>query len=282
MGTRARAGVVLRKRKASVGVRPAAGRAGAARLSPMLAPMLATVGRDVPTGPGWVFEHKYDGVRAIALVDGDAVALISRNGIDKAPQFPEVARALRALGHESGRSLVLDGEIVAMGADGPLRFQALQGRIHTSESGRAEREAERAPAVFIAFDYLMDGDEPLLTQPWRARRTRLERLVADKPTPGIQLSSVFAGDPARLLDVARREGWEGLVAKRDDAPYVPGERTRTWLKLKAERRQEFVIGGWSEPRNSREHLGARATAWCTRATSAPASRARRCARSTSA
>jgi bifunctional non-homologous end joining protein LigD len=225
-----------------------------------LSPMLATIGTDVPAGAGWVFEPKYDGIRILAFVAGSGakgnVALLSRNGLDKTKQFPEVVDALRSLHKRVKRAFVLDGEIVAMEGDAPLRFQELQGRMHTSDSEAIESHRNNSPTALFAFDLLIDGKKPLTAEPWHERRKRLAALFhSPAPIAALRLSDV-GDDGAKMLRDARRRGWEGIIAKQRDAPYQVGRRSNAWLKLKIERRQEFVVGGWTEPRNSREYLGA--------------------------
>jgi bifunctional non-homologous end joining protein LigD len=221
-----------------------------------LAPMLASVGAAVPTGDDWVFEPKYDGIRILASAIKDGVALITRNGLDKARQFPEIVDAVQALRQRVKRPFVIDGEIVAIRADEPARFQELQGRMHVTNTTAIETHRGDAPAALVVFDMLLDGKTSLLTESWRVRRKHLAALLRP-PTrfDALRLSEV-GDDGASMLEQARRHGWEGIMAKRADEPYTPGERTRSWLKLKIEQRQEFVVGGWTEPRNSREHFGA--------------------------
>jgi bifunctional non-homologous end joining protein LigD len=221
-----------------------------------IAPQLATVGRELPIGDDWVFEPKYDGIRILAFADRGGVSLISRNGIDKAKQFPEVVEAVQALRARVKRALVLDGEIVATRAGGPARFQRLQGRMHVTDATAIAAHRRSTPAAMIAFDLLLEGKASLVHEPWRVRRERLEALLEHRgPTKAVRLGDV-SDDGSAMLRAARRRGWEGVIAKRRDAPYAVGRRTRDWLKLKIERRQEFVVGGWTEPRKSREHVGA--------------------------
>ncbi|HET7459374.1 MAG TPA: DNA ligase D [Gemmatimonadaceae bacterium] len=219
--------------------------------------MYATVGTTVPDGGTWAFEPKYDGIRVLAFATARRSALVTRNGKDKALQFPEIVRALSALATSRGHPVVLDGEIVALdGPNGrPARFQQLQSRMHVKDTAIIERHEKSAPVAFIAFDLLRDGDRTLLKEPWRERRLQLESLLTRTADPIRLGDSTFArGDD--LLAQARREGWEGIIAKRADATYRPGARSGDWLKLKIEFRQEFVVGGFTEPRNTREHLGA--------------------------
>ena len=215
---------------------------------PPLAPMLATAGGPPPAGRDWVLEPKYDGVRALALADARGAALVSRNGNDKTAQFPDVAAALARVAARAGRMLVLDGEIVALEVGQPARFQQLQGRIHGRHRGGAPA------AGFVAFDLLHDGDESLLALPWTERRARLEKLLA-RPPAGVLLAETLRGSLETATARARRSGWEGLIAKRADAPYDPGRRSPAWRKIKVEHQQEFVVGGWTAPRNSRQHIG---------------------------
>jgi bifunctional non-homologous end joining protein LigD len=223
-----------------------------------IAPMLASVGDDLPRGEGWVFEPKYDGIRVLAFAESDGVALISRNGIDKAHSFPEITEALTALRKSAKRPFVIDGEIVVMRGDSPMRFQELQSRMHVNDRASIASHREETPAALMVFDLLLDGKKTLVTQPWRERRARLTSLLEhiDEEHAGTLRLSDVAEDGAALLDEAREHAWEGVIAKRADAPYEIGRRSRSWLKLKIEQRQEFIVGGWTEPRKAREFLGA--------------------------
>lgn len=233
---------------------------GLPRGAELFQPMLASPGKDVPGGDEWVFEPKYDGIRIIALMTGDAVALLTRNGHDKCRQFPEITSALRELARKLRRNLVLDGEIVAIDARGEVgRFQDLQSRMHLLDAGVVESLRSEAPAAYVAFDILVDGSELLLEEGWDARRKHLERVMRAAPAAVkrvVRLSDFAVGSPDEMLREAKAHAWEGIMAKRRDCPYEPGRRVRHWRKLKLENQQEFVIGGWTEPRNSRTHFGA--------------------------
>jgi bifunctional non-homologous end joining protein LigD len=220
-----------------------------------LEPMYASVGSEIP-GEGWTFEPKYDGIRVLAYATATDVKLVTRNGKDKAEQFPEIVAALKKLATQTRRSLVLDGEIVALIDGEPARFQELQGRMHVKESHLIARRSSAAPAALILFDILMDGDDVLIREPWSERRARLLKRVSKRVSARLRVTESIEGDGKKMLAKARRQGWEGIIAKRINSRYEPGNRSRNWLKLKIEFRQEFVVGGYTEPRNSREHIGA--------------------------
>ncbi|HEY7877341.1 MAG TPA: non-homologous end-joining DNA ligase, partial [Gemmatimonadaceae bacterium] len=221
-----------------------------------LSPMLAKVGTAVPPGDGWTFEPKYDGIRVLAFVTTTGVRLITRNGADKSVQFPEVAREVVRLAKRVRRPLVLDGEIVALVHGAPGRFQGLQSRMHVQDAAAIERLAKEAPAAYMVFDLLVDGDDVIVDEPWTARRKRLDTRLGDRASDHVRLGESMPGGAAAMLHRARTAGWEGIMAKRMDAPYVPAQRSSAWLKLKLEFRQEFVVGGYTEPRKSRKYLGA--------------------------
>ncbi|NUQ20306.1 MAG: DNA ligase D [Gemmatimonadaceae bacterium] len=221
-----------------------------------LVPMKASIGTEIPSGEGWTFEPKYDGIRVIAYATADAATVVTRNGNDKSEQFPEVIAALMTLARKARRSLVLDGEIVALQGGEVARFQDLQSRMHTTNSAFIETSTIAAPAALVAFDLLMDGDEVLMREPWTVRRERLEQRLRNRTSASLLLGESVPNDGEEMLRKAEKLGWEGVIAKRMDDPYHPGERSRGWLKLKIEHRQEFVIGGWTEPRKTREHIGA--------------------------
>jgi bifunctional non-homologous end joining protein LigD len=218
--------------------------------------MYASVGTEIP-GEGWTFEPKYDGIRVLAYATPADVKLMTRNGKDKAAQFPEIVASLKKLASQTKRSLVLDGEIVALIDKEPARFQELQSRMHVKESQTIARLSSSMPAALILFDILADGeDDVLIREPWSERRARLVKRVGKRVTAQLRVTESVEGDGKKMLDKARRQGWEGIIAKRVDSPYEPGNRSRDWLKLKIEFRQEFVVGGYTEPRNSRQNIGA--------------------------
>ena len=226
--------------------------------------MLATLADAPGSDAGWVYEPKYDGIRAIVEVSpaksGAAVHLWSRNGNDKTRQFPTVVRALQAVASRFGAPVVLDGELVALDEAGrPAGFQRLQGRIHLTTDADVVRQDRAQPVALIVFDLLGVGTEDLTRLPLKTRRARLEALVsrAFPPHDGeLRLSEQVRGDRRDLEARAKAEGWEGLIAKEAASPYQPGRRSPAWRKVKLVHEQEFVVGGWTEPRHTRSHFGA--------------------------
>ena len=196
-------------------------------LRPPVLPQLAKSQKSLPEGDGWVYEPKWDGFRSIAFVDGDTVHLQSRNGKPLTRYFPE-------LKFPEGR-YILDGEIVRFDDKGRQDFDALGQRIHPAKS-RIDMLAEETPTRFIAFDVLAIGDESLLELPQSERRDRLEQLV-EKPVDLTPASE----DPAEAQPWL--QGAEGVVAKRQDAPYRPGERVGM-VKIKRVRTLDAVVRGW--------------------------------------
>lgn len=240
-------------------------------------PMLATLSEPPLTGAGLVYEPKYDGIRALIHIDaasapGQKVRIWSRLGNEKTSQFPSIVQALERSAARFGRPLLVDGELVALDEHGrPAGFQRLQGRIHLTGAREVERIDRQQPVAFIAFDLLRDGDEDLRGLPLAERRRRLERAwkmgtltISDRrqpemvsvPISPLRLSEQVAADGRALHERALAEGWEGLIAKEARAPYQSGRRSPTWRKLKLAQRQEFIVGGWTQPRQTRQHFGA--------------------------
>ncbi|WP_228082982.1 non-homologous end-joining DNA ligase [Streptomyces profundus] len=214
---------------------------GAGRVPDAVAPMLAVDGP--PPSGAWGYEWKWDGYRCClrAAPDG-TVRLTSRNGNDLTPTYPEVGRLAPEL--LAGRSAVLDGEIVVLGADGGPDFGRLQRR-HQRRHPSAALLAE-IPVTFFAFDLLLLAGERLLAEPYRRRRALLEGLPPD-PSGRVAVPPYYAGpaaDPAQLLGIAERHGLEGLMAKRLDSPYQPGGRSPRWVKTPLVKTLEVVVGGW--------------------------------------
>ncbi|MGI9140583.1 MAG: DNA ligase D [Gemmatimonadaceae bacterium] len=224
------------------------------KLPKVLEPMFASVGTAIPKGD-WTFEPKYDGIRVIAFCTAKTARLVTRNGHDKSRQFPEIAEALRKLAFSARRDLVLDGELVALRNGEPVRFQELQGRMHVTDDKAIALHREGSPVGICLFDILLDGKDALAREPWSERRARLEKRVGPRASSVVRLGET-GNDGEKLLALAKSQGWEGIIAKRTASVYEPGVRSRSWLKLKIEFRQEFAVGGYTEPRNSRSHIGA--------------------------
>jgi ATP-dependent DNA ligase len=201
-------------------------------LKPPLSPQLALSRKTLPTDEGWAYEPKYDGFRALAFVDGERVYLQSRNGRPLARYFPE-------LRFPEGR-YVLDGELVITDSDGREEFDALQNRIHPAES-RIRMLSVETPAVHRIFDVLVCDGAKLLAKPFADRRDALERWIEGRDDPGsLELTPL-------AREAADAEPWlaggEGVIAKRLDAPYRPGER-KGMVKVKRLRTADCVIVGW--------------------------------------
>ncbi len=211
------------------------------------APMLATLTDERFSHPDWIFERKLDGVRAIAIRDGDEVRLMSRNQKRMDSAYPEVIEALAAV---VSRRYVVDGEIVAFEGR-RTSFARLQARIHLREPQRARRTG--VTVYYYLFDLLhLDGYDTRRL-PLRARKSLL-RARFDFVDP-LRFTQHRNGEGEAYYAQACQDGWEGVLAKRADSRYTSG-RSRDWLKFKCVSSQEFVIGGFTDPRGSRVGFGA--------------------------
>jgi bifunctional non-homologous end joining protein LigD len=191
--------------------------------------------------PDWLFEIKWDGFRALCMIDEDGtIHLTSRNGKDLGPQFPGLAGIAKAF---RDAPILVDGEIVALDAHGRSSFQRLQGRMG----------AKPPPVTFVVFDVLYAGGRDVRDEPLEARKAILEKLVK-KGAPGVLYSQHVVGTGNALFEEASRQGLEGIIGKRREAPYVE-RRTRDWVKIKAQKTQECVIAGWTEPGGARSDFG---------------------------
>ncbi|GAC1299855.1 MAG: hypothetical protein NVSMB19_05130 [Vulcanimicrobiaceae bacterium] len=210
-------------------------------------PMLATA-VDAPfDDPKWLFELKWDGYRALVRIERDgAVAVASRNGKDFTLKFPELAELADAFAE---RPLIVDGEIVVLDDDGRPSFGALQERL--DRFGRAN--PQRRPVTFVAFDLLYGNGRDLRDEPLETRKAALESLLTGRGP--VMFSKHVLKDGKALYDVARSRDLEGIVGKQRTSTYVE-KRSRAWVKIKAQRRQEVAIAGWTEARGSRKHFGA--------------------------
>jgi bifunctional non-homologous end joining protein LigD len=209
--------------------------------------MLATLTDRRDFGDDWLLERKFDGERCLARKAGSDVRLESRTGKDLTGTYPEVRAAVAA---QAPRELFLDGEVVAF-EGGQTSFSRLQQRLGVSKP--SPEKVAAYPVVLCIFDLLaVDGDD-LTSRALVDRRLQLTKAV--RPSAALQLSEAWRGDSKQRFTDACRAGWEGLIAKRADAPYAPG-RSRDWLKLKCVLEQELVVGGYTDPTGSRTDFGA--------------------------
>jgi bifunctional non-homologous end joining protein LigD len=212
--------------------------------------MLATLIDRPFSAPGWLFELKYDGVRVLAHRVARAVDLYMRSGQLVTGRYPELVVALRALPFER---FLLDGEIVAFDDGGRPSFQRLQARMGLSRPADIERARAQVPVSGVFFDALALDGRDLRDLPLAERKGCLGLLL---PRRGVvSLAEHVPDDGEAFYDAACEQRLEGVVAKKADSRYV-GRRTRDWLKIKCQKRQEFVIGGWTDPQGSRAYFGA--------------------------
>src|SRR6267143_2713459 len=198
---------------------------------------------DQPPPDGkWMYELKFDGIRAIAIKTRRGVQLISRNEKGLNARFPEIARACNGI---SADECVIDGEVVALDDEGRSSFQLLQ---------RAELEGKDASLAFYVFDLLQLNGRNTMSLPLSHRKDLLARLL---PSSGdaIRFSGELGGSPRQLLAEIKRRGLEGLIGKQRGSVYEPGRRSGSWIKLKCVNQQEFVIGGYTPPGGSRRYFG---------------------------
>jgi bifunctional non-homologous end joining protein LigD len=206
-------------------------------------PMKAALVERLPKGEDWVYELKFDGVRALALIRGKNIELISRNQKDFTTKFPEVVEALSEL---PCKEAILDGEIAALDEEGRSSFQLLQAR---------ELSGERPPIFFYVFDILQLDGKDLTGVPLLKRKAMAKLLLARAPDT-VRFSASIAAESERVLAEMKARGLEGVIAKQKDSKYEIGRRSGAWVKFKWTTQQEFVIGGYSEPRGTRSHFGA--------------------------
>lgn len=235
--------------------------ADAATVRPMLATPLAGPVEPVLRSPAHVFERKYDGMRVLAAVapglPRPGVTLWSRNGHDKSAQFPDLVRELQRFGASLKGPVLLDGEVVALDARGePTTFVDLGGRLHLTGRADITRQASAVPVALVVFDLLREGADDLRPLPLTDRKARLEKVFHTQTTERLRTAEFAAGDGERWMARAVAGRWEGLIAKDARRAYESGRRSHAWLKLKVQRQQAFVVGGWTEPRESREGFGA--------------------------
>ncbi len=214
-------------------------------------PMLAKLAEMPPDDNRYAFEVKWDGVRAVVYSSGGRLRIESRNLLDLTAQFPD----FRALGEQLGaHEAVLDGEIVAFDAAGRPSFERLQSRLGLTSTAVVRRKMTEIPVVFVLFDLLYLDGHSAMGLPYTDRRKLLESLALDGPS--WKTPAYHAGDGNAMLEAAKAQDLEGVMAKRLDSPYEPGKRTGAWLKVKHFNRQEVVVGGFTRGEGARHRLGA--------------------------
>ncbi len=226
------------------------GRLAPAPLPVAPAPMLCTLVAEPFDNPAWVFEPKYDGLRVLGRSDGRELTLLSRNQASQNVAFPDIVGALRA---SLERPAVVDGEIVCFDERGRSSFRILQQRFHLKSAAEAEARSQQYPAYLYLFDLLYLDRFDVTALPLVERKGLLRRAV--QWSDRVRWTEPEPAEGRRLWQRACREGGEGIVGKHRDSPYVAG-RSSWWVKVKCIGRQEFVIGGYTDPQRSRVGLGA--------------------------
>ncbi len=199
--------------------------------------MLATLVKDPFDDPNWIFEYKWDGYRALANIEKGLVELYSRN-LNPFRQFPSIVKALGKIGHD----VILDGEIVAE-EKGLSKFQTLQN-FQTTGFGKV---------VYYVFDILYLDGHDLTHLTLKDRKTLLKKIFIRSSI--VKLSKSIRRDGIELFKAAKKQGWEGIIAKDLNSNYLPGRRSESWLKIKSRLQQEAVLGGFTEPEGSRKFFG---------------------------
>jgi bifunctional non-homologous end joining protein LigD len=231
------------KERPGKGKSPALPTAAKAVAMPLfLTPQLATLADEAPEGEGWIYEVKYDGYRIVARVEGKDVKLFTRNGNDWTARLRPLAAEIAALGLESAW---LDGEIVVADEAGRPSFQLLQRAFDNASTGNI---------VFFAFDLPYFAGHDLTRVPLVERRALLAGIFGKKESAHVRFSEHFEGPVKPLLEAACKQGLEGLIGKRANAPYT-SKRSTSWVKIKCSKRQEFVIVGHTDPKGSRSGFG---------------------------
>ncbi|HWD92381.1 MAG TPA: non-homologous end-joining DNA ligase [Verrucomicrobiae bacterium] len=213
------------------------------RKAAFVEPMKAILVENLPRGEDWIYELKFDGVRSLGMKRGKETQLVSRNAKDFNAKFPEIAEALKKL---PCKEAMLDGEIVALDEHGRPSFQLLQAR---------ELSGERPPIFYYVFDLIQLDGKDLTAVPLLKRKAMAKMLLAQMPD-AVRFSASIDADSHRVLKEMQARGLEGVIAKRKDSKYEIGRRSGAWVKFKWTTQQEFVIGGYSEPRGTRSNFGA--------------------------
>jgi bifunctional non-homologous end joining protein LigD len=221
---------------------------GRQKMPDRIEPMMAKLASKMPTpDDAWGFEFKWDGIRAVAYVEGGTVKLISRSGEDITRRYPEIHAMGRALGSSA---VILDGEIVALDDKGRPSFEEIQQRMGLTSESEIRRKMKEVPVTYMIFDVMWQEGHPLLDKPYTDRRSALAKLKlagASWQTPPYE-----KGGGKAMLEASAKGGLEGIVAKKLDSKYEPGRRSGVWQKIKNRNRQELVIAGWLEGEGKRQ------------------------------
>ena len=226
--------------------------ANEAPLPDFIPPMKATLADAAFDDPDWLFEVKWDGYRVEAVVRDGMARIWTRNQLDAARYFPDLAGPAPWI---DARDAIVDGEVVALDADGRPSFSLLQDRtgIRTGRAPGTKRPGPPAPVVYQAFDLLHLEGRSLLLVPLEERKRMLRSLL--RPHPLVRYASHVSGDGLAFTEAARAQELEGIVAKLRRSPYEPGRRSRSWLKVKLRREQEVAVVGWLEGQGTHRDLG---------------------------
>jgi bifunctional non-homologous end joining protein LigD len=222
--------------------------AGSTPMPEQIAPMLVTLTDRLPADDAkWGYEFKWDGVRAIVYVDGGRPRALSRNEKDITATYPELRAMAESLG---SRRVVLDGELVALDKHGRPSFGALQSRMHVEDSNSVRRLMTQTPVTYLVFDLLYLDGRSLLDVPYAERRELLAglKLAGDS----WQTPPWFSGNGEAVFTASKEQQLEGIVMKRLDSRYVPGTRSKAWLKMKNQLMQEVVIAAWKAGEGHRQ------------------------------
>ena len=210
-------------------------------------PMMAKLGTTVPSpDSAWGFEFKWDGIRALAYVEGGTVRLMSRSGENITPRYPEIHAMGRAIG---SREVILDGEIVALDETGRPSFEEIQQRMGLTSESEVRRKMKVVPVTYMVFDLLWKDGHSLLTEKYIERRHSLAQLKLSGDS--WQTPPFEEGGGQAMVEASAKAGLEGVMAKKLDSQYEPGRRSAAWVKVKNRNRQELVIGGWLEGEGKR-------------------------------
>ena len=211
---------------------------------------LATLTDSYFSSNDWIYEHKFDGVRCIAHKYKGKIRLLSRNYLTMNGEYPEL---IRLLSKQSADNFIIDGEIIAVGRKGVSDFQLLQSRINLEDAATIQERSQKITIAYCIFDVMYAGGYDLRALPLLARKKILKRLL--KYNKKLVYTTHKTGNGITYFKEACKKGWEGLIAKKYDSPYV-GKRSKDWLKFKCIMKQELAIGGFTTGRGSRNYFGA--------------------------